>query len=367
MNKRALSLGLALAFLSITPACGDAKSRKDEASDKKDDKEEKDEKSSKKGDGSAKASVSGSASAPAEKPTAPSAAVAGAAAHLTGDCDVAGRLDVSQLLATPGFKKEVVPALDEILAMPSPKDDKFKKMQIFIKEQGLDYKTALSDIVFCVQNVAGDAKFAIAIGGSFKPETLVDAIDKQRTEKKVPIIDVDGRKAFSDDKFAFGQLGDGTVVMSDKLELFKAMNATSDAATSVYKLDTSKMLVAGTSDDALTKAFAAKPPKKGGDIFALMKTVRMTADLAKNQSTIVIGCRTPEDASKLNAYLTVAMSELEKNPSKAPFPNAEKLLKATKVSASGSDITVVITQSQEDTDQAFKYAADELRKVKATL
>lgn len=365
MIKRGLSLGLMLATLSLTPACGDSKNdKKDESSDKKDDA--KDEKSSKKGEGSAKPTTSGSAVAlPAEKPTTPAAA--GAAAHLTADCDVAGRLDVAKLLEHPGFKKELVPLIDEILATPSPKDEKFKKVQVFLKENNLDYKTALKDVVFCVQDVAGDTKFAVAVGGTFKPETLVSAIDKQRTEKKVPIIDIDGRKAFSDEKFTAGQLADGTVVLSDKLELFKAMNATGDAATRVYKLDTSKMMTAGTSDEALTKAFAAKPPKKGGELFSLMKTVRMNLDLGANKTSIVIGCKSPEDATKLNAYITVAMSEFEKNPSKAPFPNAEKLLKATKTSLSGSDVTIEVSQDQAETDQAIKYAAEELRKLKSQI
>jgi hypothetical protein len=365
MQKRVLWLGVALTALSLTPACGDSKEKKDSSSDKND---EKDEKAGKKGDTSAKPATSGSAAAlPEAKPPAPMAATAGAAVHLTADCDVAGRLDVSKLLEHPGFKKEIVPIIDEVLATPNPKDEKFKKVQVFLKENNLDYKTALKDVVFCVQDVAGDTKFAVAVGGTFKPETLVLAIDKQRTEKKVPIIDIDGRKAFSDDKFTAGQLADGTVVLSDKLALFKAMNATSDAATRVYKLDTGKVMTAGTSDDALTKAFAAKPPKKGGELFALMKTVRMTADLDANKTIVVIGCKSPEDATKLNAYITVAMSEFEKNPSKAPFPNAEKLLKATKTSLSGSDVTIEVSQDQAETDQAIKYAAEELRKLKSQI
>lgn len=364
MIKRALSLGLTLGILSLAPACGDSKNdRKNDSSEKKDDA--KDDKSAKKSDGSAKPATSGSAAAlPAEKPTATAAS---AAAHLTADCDIAGRLDVTKLLEHPGFKKELVPLIDEILATPNPKDEKFKKVQVFLKENGLDYKTALKDIVFCVQDVAGDRKFAAAIGGTFKPETLVAAIDKQRTEKKVPIIDVEGRKAFSDDKFTFGQVADGTVVISDKLELFKAMNATSDAATRVYKLDTDKLMTAGTSEEALTKAFAAKPPKKGGELFALMKTVRMNIDLDANKTTIVIGCKSAEDATKLNAYITVALSEFGKDPSKAPFPNSEKLLKATKTSLSGSDVTIQVSQDQAETDQAIKYAAEELRKLKGEI
>lgn len=366
MLKRSLSLGLALAMLSITPACGDSKK-----SDKKDDaseKDDKDAKSAKKPGGSATpaTSSSGGAALPSEPPTAPVAG-AGAAAHLTADCDIAGRLDVTKLLAHPGFKKDIVPVIDEILATPNPKDEKFKKVQVFLKENNLDYKTALKDIVFCVQDVAGDTKFAVAVGGTFKPETLVEAIDKQRTEKKVPIIDIDGRKAFSDEKFTAGQLADGTVVLSDKLELFKAMNATGDAATRIYKLDAGKVMTAGTSEEALTKAFAAKPPKKGGELFALMKTVRMNADLDANKTTIVIGCKSPEDATKLNAYITVAMSEFEKNPGKAPFPNAETLLKATKTSVSGSDVTLEVSQDQAETDQAIKYAAEELRKLKSQI
>ena len=367
MQKRALWLGLAVTILSLSPACGDAKNdKKDDSSDKK---EEKDEKSGKKSDASAKPAQSGSAAAlPAEQPTAPMASTAaGAAAHLTADCDIAGRLDVSKLLQHPGFKKELLPIIDEILATPAPKDEDFKKVQVFLKENNLDYKTALKDVVFCVQDVAGDTKFAVAVGGDFKPETLVLAVDKQRTQKKVPIIDIDGRKAFSDDKFTAGQLADGTVVLSDKLGLFKAMNATSDAATRVYKLETGKVMTAGTSEEALTKAFAAKPPKKGGELFALMKTVRMNTDLDANKTTIVIGCKSPEDATKLNAYITVAMSEFEKDPSKAPFPNAERLLKATKTSLTGSDVTIQISQDQAETDQAIKYAAEELRKLKSKI
>ncbi len=368
MLKHSLKLTLCLCLAGAV-ACGDSKdTNKNDSADTAKSSDKGDKKGAASGALASGSASSAPATAGTAAPSAPTTSGGGAAAHLTKDCDIAGRLDVSQLVNYPPFAKEIAPILDEMLATPNPKDEGFQKLQAFLKENGLDYKTSLKDVAFCVQGLDGEPTFSVAIGGNFKPESLVTAIDKVRKKKDVPLIDIDGRKALSDDKFTFGQFADGTVGLAQKLDVFKAMNATGDAATSVYKLDTSKMLSAATAEGAIAKALAKSPPKgKGADLLNLIKTARMSTDLAKNQTLITLVCASTEDASKLNAYLTVAKSEFEKNPSGAPFPNADKLLKATKLTSSGTEVGIEITQSQADTEQAIKLLASQLKQAKAQL
>lgn len=365
MKTRVLVLASVLSLSFAVVGCGDKAAEKtdDKASDKK---EQKDDKKDTKGDAKkddAKKDDTGKKD-DAKKDTV-AASSGSAASHLPAECDLALHVDLAKVVAHPLIAKELIPVLDEMIATPAPKDEKFKAFQAFVKENGFDIKKSLKDAALCMTNLdAGKPDVAMILAGDFKPETIVASIEKNRTpSNKTPIIDIDGRKALSDAKFTMGQLADGSLGISDKAETWKGLNATGDSATSKFKLDLGKEIALSIPDGVIKKAIEKNPPRKGADELKQIKTLAGFVDLTGYKSEFRLGCESADAANKINAYIVVAKSEFEKQ---AP-PSAAEALKSLKTRVEGNDVIIEATIPQAALEDSVKMMKATLEKEKAKL
>ena len=285
--------------------------------------------------------------APATDTAAPAADVkAGAAApsgavhahaHLPADCDVAVSLDLHAVMGQADVARDIVPLLDGALKKTDVKDEGFKRFQTAMSELGLDLKKSLHSFAVCVRGVPKQPKFAIALAGDFKPETIVAIIEKNmKPEKKKSVTDIDGRKAISDDKFTFGQAADGTLVMSDDLAMFKSMNPTGDNAKTKYALATDKALSFGVSEGLIkTMSGDPKTPKE----FQKITRAGGFVDIATSKLGVKLGAADPTEAKKLEAFLIVMKGQGEKELA-ADKTGMIDALKAITTKVEGSDVVI---------------------------
>jgi hypothetical protein len=278
--------------------------------------------------------------APAADVKAGAAAPSGAVhawSHLPADCDVAVSIDLHAVMGQADVARDVVPLLDGALKKTDVKDEGFKRFQTAMSELGLDLKKSLHSFAVCVRGVPKQPKFSVALAGDFKPETIVAVIEKNmKPEKKKAVTDIDGRKAISDDKFTFGQAADGTLVMSDDLGMFKAMNATGDSAKTKYALATDKALSFGVSE-GLIKTMSADPktPKE----FQKLLRAGGFVDVASSKVGVKLGAADPTEAKKLEAFLIVMKGQGEKELA-ADKTGMIDALKAITTKVEGSDVVI---------------------------
>lgn len=366
MKTRVLVLASVLSLSFAVAGCGDKAAEKtdDKASEKK---ETKDDKKDKKDDVAKKddAKKDDVAKKDDAKKDSVAASSGSAASHIPAECDIALHLDLAKVVAHPLVAKEIIPVLDAMIATPSPKDEKFKAFQAFVKENGFDIKKSLKDAAICMTNLdAGKPDVSFILAGDFKPETIVASIEKNRTpSNKTPIVDIDGRKALSDAKFTMGQLSDGSIGISDKADSWKALNGTNDNATSKFKLDLGKEVALSIPDGVIKKAIEKNPPRKGADELKQIKNLTGFIDLTGYKSEFKLGCDSADAANKINAYIVVAKSEFEKQ---AP-PSAAEALKSLKTRVDGSDIVIEATIPQAALEDSIKMMKATLEKEKAKL
>ena len=359
-----------VALSLVTGACGDkskdatasatADATSKSSSSASDDKSDKKNKERAKSDASGKpddSSKPGDAKDSAVAPTAPAGAAGAALSHLSDDCQVAAHIDLGQLIANPSFQKEIEPGLDEILASES-KDKDFSKFQAFLKDAGLDYKKSIHDVAICLGDVKNaEHSWAAIIGTDMKPDTLAPALGKEA--KKGGVEDLDGHKVFVTDKVTIGQ-GDGIVIIAADKEVYKKTLAATGATS--YKIDTSKYLAFVVREQAMQMVTGSL--KQDMDAFKAIKKVSGDSDLGSLKTEVVAECGTPDEAKKVDAFVTLMKDQLVKQAGSNPGADVLKTLTSH---LDGSNVVVEITTPKDAFEQGLKMAGAQLKEAKTKL
>jgi hypothetical protein len=338
--------------------------KKEEASkddDKKDKKKKKsnDEEEDEKPSSSASAATSASA-APSSSPAAtPSGPIGQAASHLPGDCDAVVTLNVSKILAHQAFASQVVPALDEALKKASTEGKEAAKVDSFLKATGMSHRN-IQDVAVCVKDASPEPSFGMVMAGGFQPDSVVPAFEKADPSVTDKIKDLDGRKVVSDAEMTLGQYTDGSIALAKTPEFFKAMTNTGDALTSKYKVDGSKELVLAFPEGSIAKlsnsAGKPLPPELSG-----LKAMTLTLDLAGNKFVIRAVTTSPDEAKKLEAFITLAKSQGGGAMAGLP-PGTADILKNLATRIEGNDLIVEAPIPPEAIQSVATLAAEALRK-----
>jgi hypothetical protein len=280
--------------------------------------------------------------------------------HLPDDCDVVVALDVKSLLAQKSVKKELLPLIEDAVTKKDVKDDDFKDFQGFLEDAKIDPKKTVSDLAVCVRGVPDRPKFGVALAGSFKKETIVKAFEKRlKASEKKDVIEIDGRKAISDDKMTLGQAADGTVVFGDDKSLFTAMAKESSHYKSKYDLPVDKDL-AFSVPDGLAKRLASADsgaPKE----FAAIKDVVGSLDLSKGKAIIRLATKSADDAEKLNALLVLMKGEFKKDLGSSNSFGEADALESAKSRQDGKDVVIEVSLPDGALDKGVEALAKEMQ------
>lgn len=115
-------------------------------------------------------SASGVSSAKARE-TTPTKESADVTRHLPTTCEVAVRIAVREVAASPLVQRELAPAVDAYLAAdPGP-----ESMAAFLKDASIDWRTSIQELGFCGKNE--DVAFVFA--GDLREGTVLPAIRRQ--------------------------------------------------------------------------------------------------------------------------------------------------------------------------------------------
>jgi hypothetical protein len=329
-------------------------SKDDEKKDKKKKKssdEEEDEKPASSASGATSATAAPSSPAPA-----PSGPIGQAASHLPADCDAIVTINVSKILAHQAFASQVVPALDEALKKASTEGKEAAKVDSFLKSTGISHRN-MQDVAFCVKDAKPEPHWGMVVAGGFQPDSLVPAVETADPSVKDKIKDVDGRKVISDEEFTLGQHTDGSIGFAVTPDFFKSMAAKGDALTTKYKVDGSKEIVLAIPEGSLTK-LANSSGKPLPQELSGLKAVTVSLDLAANKLLIRAATTNPDEAKKLEAFLTIAKGQqLPGMP-----PGTSDMLKNLTSRIEGNDLIVEAPIPPEAIQSVATLAAEGLRK-----
>lgn len=368
MRRLVLALAIATAAPTFLGGCDKIKDltgdRKEAKKDKSDDDD--DDRKSKKKDKSDKGDERSAKAGGSSAPTTPAAAgTSAAASHVQSDCEVVVTANFAKLLSSPAMTKEVVPLLEEMLATPSPKDAKTKKLQAFMKSSGLSLKSLHNGAV-CAKNIGGPGgdHWLFLVGGDIKPDSVVAALESSGVlEPSDKVLEVDGRKALAAKDGALGQYADGVVALSSTMDIFKAGAASSTAVTSVYKVDPGRELAFAMSD-AFVQA-KVKGDKKAPEPFKTVKSLSGFVDLSANKAEMRLGTGSADEAKKLDGLIALMGGELAKD--QKPGSMEATLLASIKSRTDGNDVIVEVPLPPDTLTMAAAMLAAELRKEKSKL
>ena len=347
MRSSTVLAGFFVSVAFLVTGCDDLKDKLG-MGDKKEaaSKDEKKDKKKKSGDeeeteeeGSAKPAASGSPTtapaAPTPTPSTPAAGPLGApgkaGSHLPADCDAVATVNLGKILSHQAFASQVVPALDEAIKKATTDGPNGAKVDSFLKETGINPK-AVSDIAVCIKNASPEPIFGVIIAGSFTAESLVPALEKANPEEfKGKVKDLDGRKVAENDGVTLGQLGDASIALAVGEAFFKSLSATSDNATSKYKLDGGKDIMISVPEGSVAK-FAQGEPQ-----LANVKGATISLDLTASKFMARIITTSPDEAKKLDAIITLAKSQAGADMAGLP-PGTADILKALTTKVEGNDL-----------------------------
>ena len=339
--------------------------KKDETSadgtSKKSKKDDDDDSPSKKKDDKPATSA-----AAAPEPGAPSVGgpATKATSHLPSDCQIVVHVSVTKLVQNPSLGKEVMPLLDQMLAMPAPKDASWKEFEAFVKDASIDPRKTISDVAICVTEIGSGAKWGMTVGGTMAPGTIIPAFEKHKpATSKMHQADVSGLEAYVSDGLSVVQLTDGTVALAGKEDGLARLVPSSDAAAA-YKLDPSKEIAFTVTESGMKAALGSG--KKAPDEFASVRRADGYIDLTAGKSFVRLACGTPDAAKKLDALLTLMKDKVQKEVKDDRFGQSEALSNASS-RMEGGDVIIESTVSPAALDKLAASLAAELRKAKDRL
>jgi hypothetical protein len=248
-------------------------------------------------EGDSKSAKSDSSSAPSP----PASVGQSSTAHMPAGCEFVVTMNLSKVTSHPAVTKELLPVVQDLLATPSPKDPGVKKLQAVAKTTGLSLKS-LQNLAYCsIHHTKGKGPdtYAMAIGGDFKPETIIPAFEK--TEDPGTVLDIDGRKALKDKTGAVaGQFGDAVFGLGSNTDVFKSMSTTPSSA---YQIDPSRDL-SFVMNERFIKTFLKEDAKELKGIKA-MTGASGWIDLSAAKVEVRLITGSPDDAKKLDRLIAL--------------------------------------------------------------
>jgi hypothetical protein len=348
-------------------ACGDkATSTGDAKGESGDNKKDgKDNKSAApKGSAAASAPVSATASAPAKPADAPATgAGSDALAHLPASCDVAVALDLAKVAKHPAVAAEIVPRLEAMLKTENPKDDSFKRMQGFMTDTGLTLSSLKSVGVCARMEGGGEPKVLALLGGDFKPDTFVTALEKHKKPgKETTLSEIDGIKVTSDGKMFLGQFSDGVLAGAESVDTFKTAIKPGDNA-SKFMIDRSKEVSLYLSKNLIKTQFI----KKGNALFEELDEAYGSVDLTTGKIMLTLKTPSAESAKKVDSYFIVGKDAFLKDGKVPAQFGAVDAVKSMTTKVDGSNVVVELAFPAASITDAVKFLGAQLEAEKGKL
>lgn len=364
------TLALLLALSVASSACDDKEKPTADAKSESGDKDKKDSKDKK------SAAPSGSAAAPAPGSAAPTAAPkadaptaatgSDALSHLPATCDVAVALDLAKVAKHPAVAAEIVPRLEAMLKTENAKDESFKRMQGFMTDTGLTL-SSLKSVGVCARMEGGGAPKVVALlGGDFKPDTFVAALEKHKKPgKETTLSEIDGVKVTSDGKMFLGQFGDGVLGGAESVDTFKTAIKPGDNA-SKFMIDRSKEVSLYLSKNLIKTQFI-KPGSKGNALFEELEEAYGSVDLTSGKIMLTLKTPSAESAKKVEAFITVGKDAFLKDGKVPAQFGAADAVKSLTSKVDGSNIVLELAFPTASITDAVKFLGAQLEAEKGKL
>ena len=295
--------------------------------------------------------------------------------HLPPSCDVVARADLARIQALPSFQAKVKPALDELTSEATTLDDPdMADLRSFLLEARLDPARDIEEVVFCVSDPVGGAKFAIILGGMFSSEGVVDAAAKRgEGSERVkiegrPVVKARSKKGGS--PIFLGQAEDGAIVLSNDESLVAGALKKSDAHQAVYKLPLEREASAVVMNALMTKQAERIRQNPIARPFVAVTGASGSLGLATPSGQGRLNTASAADAADVERELSglLALARLKSSflggggDKQAGLMNA---LTDLKTSVSGSDVVLDLPWTQQGVDDLMDAAAAALRKAKS--
>lgn len=294
--------------------------------------------------------------------------------HLPPTCDIVARADIAKIQGLPSFQTNMKPAIDELTSQATSLDDPdIADLRSFLVEARLDPARDLEEVVGCVVDPVGAAKFAFIFGGTFSTEGVVDAAaSRGDSSERVKIEGRPAVKAKSKKGGGFvylGQAEDGAIVFSNDEALLASALKKSDAHQAVYKLPTASEVSLVVTSGLMSKQadrIRANPMLKAfGSVTGATGSLGFAAP--GGQARLTTGsAATATDVEREIAGL-LALSRLKSSilgGGGGGKPGLMDALGSLKTSVQGSDVVLDFPWSPQGVDDAMGLAAEALRKAK---
>ncbi len=281
--------------------------------------------------------------------------------HLPKGCDAVVRIDFEGLMSVPAIKKHVLPAI-------SKKASKAKdsgKVAKFFWDAGVNPKTDVKEAVLCVANInpaSPEPEVVAVIGGSFKKNAIVDAIDKHDKKDKfkdpkkkggLKVLEAKDKKVF------ITQADDGALLVGSKWKLVKKASKTSSNHKKTYKLPLDEQIVGIITAKAIGR-LSALAGKMGSSLSgAGQMTFTISLKPGKIGATLVMpSAKAASDlATQLTAMLTMAKASAGTLP-----PEAKETVDGATVKADGKKVIATAPISKAAITEGAKQFAKGLKK-----